>query len=43
MVLRDKYLGTQYDVGDVVDDVSNNITGIIIRCQIMLFELRTQI
>ena len=32
MVLRDKYLTEHiYDVGDVVDDVSNNITGIIIR------------
>ena len=32
MVLRDKYITEHlYDVGDIVDDVSNNITGIIIR------------
>ena len=32
MVLRDKYITEHlYDVGDIVDDVSNNKTGIIIR------------
>ena len=32
MVLRDKYITEHlYDVGDIVDDVSNNTTGIIIR------------
>jgi len=32
MVLRDRYLTEHiYDIGDIVDDVSNNLTGIIIR------------
>ena len=32
MVLRDKYITEHlYDVGDIVDDVSNNVTGIIVR------------
>jgi nicotinic acid mononucleotide adenylyltransferase len=32
MLLRDKYLTEHlYDIGDIVDDVSNSITGIIIR------------
>ena len=32
MTLRDKYISEQmYDVGDIVDDVESNITGVIIR------------
>ena len=32
MTLRDKYISEHlYDVGDVVDDIENNVTGVIIR------------
>ena len=32
MTLRDKYISEHlYDVGDIVDDIESNVTGVIVR------------